>query len=317
MCIRLVSIYINILDLSSYFIYNINMVNSHALKRRWGTDQRLEFIEFRLFWEGTLKRGDITDRFGISVAQASADLALYKRLAPKNLDYDLSMKRFVAAENFRPRLFQPSADRYLVQLKAISDNVISTENANIGSPPAIDSMPIPHRRVDPLILRRVLKTIHRAKGIKVYYHSMNVSRPVPLWREITPHALAFDGLRWHVRAYCHLESRFKDFILSRFLDLGQEVPPAAVATDDIQWVSLFDVSLIPNPKLSKSQKKTVALDYNMKNGEVRIPVRRALLYYFNKRLRLDIAYRIDDPKETPVVIANRIEFEEALRQAST
>lgn len=85
---------------------------------------------------------------------------------------------------------------------------------------------------------------------------------------------------------------------------------------DCQWVSFFDVSLIPNPKLSKSQQETVALDYNMKNGEVRIPVRRALLYYFNKRLRLDIADRVDDPKETPVVVANRPEFEEALRQAN-
>lgn len=292
------------------------MSHERPVKRRWGIEQRLEFIEFRLYWEGTLKRGDITDHFGVSVAQASSDLAAYRELAPENLEYDASLKRFVAAEQFHPRMFQPNADRYLVQLKAVCDSVISIDDTNIGEPPAIDSMPIPHRRVDPVILRRILKTMRRTQGLKLHYHSMNASRPLPLWREITPHAFAFDGLRWHVRAYCHLELRFKDFILSRFLDLGPEIPPAADAMNDRQWVSFFDVSLVPNPKLSQSQQQTVALDYNMKDGELRIPVRRALLYYFNKRLRLDIADRVDDPKETPVVVANRTEFEEALRQAN-
>jgi predicted DNA-binding transcriptional regulator YafY len=145
---------------------------------------------------------------------------------------------------------------------------------------------------------------------------MNAQRPLPLWRDITPHAFAFDGLRWHLRAYCHLETRFKDFILSRFLDLGPEITPEAHTSDDTQWSTFFNVLLIPNPKLSQSQQETVALDYDMKNWAVCIPVRRALLYYFNKRLRLDIADRVDDPKETPVVVANRAAFEEALRLAN-
>jgi hypothetical protein len=284
-------------------------------KRRWGTDQRLEFIEFRLFWDGTLNRADISDRFGVSAVQASADLALYKELAPDNLHYDLSQKRFVASSRFAPKLFQPNADRYLVQLKAIADKVISVADTNIGALPAIDAMPIPHRRVDPNILRRLLSTIRGRRGLSVFYHSMNAIRPLPLWREITPHALAFDGLRWHIRAYCHVESRFKDFILSRVLDLGDEIEPGKQESEDVQWRELFDVVLIPNPKLAQSQQETVARDYEMTDGQLRIPVRRALLYYFNKRLRLDVADQADDPKETPVVLANKAEFKRALKLA--
>ena len=33
---------------------------------RWGAEQRLEFIEFQLFWEGTINRSDITARFAIT-----------------------------------------------------------------------------------------------------------------------------------------------------------------------------------------------------------------------------------------------------------
>jgi hypothetical protein len=53
----------------------------------------------------------------------------------------------------------------------------------------------------------------------------------------------------------------------------------------------------------------------MKNGEVAVPVRRALLYYFSKRLRLDVADRFDDPREAPVVVKNRDAFDIALSEA--
>jgi hypothetical protein len=284
-------------------------------KPRWGASQRLEFIEFRLFWDGVLNRADIIDRFGVSAAQASTDLALYKDLASENFEYDASQKHFVATDGFTPRIFQPNADRYLVQLKAIDDKVISVADTNMGALPAIDAMPIPHRRVDPNILRRLLLTIRSQRGLSVFYHSMNAERPLPLWRGITPHALAFDGLRWHVRAYSHLEARFKDFVLSRILDLGSEIQSGKLADEDAQWHEFFDVVLIPNPKLSESQRETVARDYEMTDGCLRIPVRRALLYYFNKRLRFDVADKADHTKETPVILSNKTEFQRALKLA--
>jgi len=296
---------------------NLLMNEQSDTKRRWGTDQRLEFIEFRLFWDGTLNRSDIVDRFGVSQAQASTDIALYRELAPKNLDYDSSQKRFVATSKFEPKLFQPNADRYLIQMKAISDNVITVADTNIGALPATDAMPIPHRRVDPDILRRILHSIRDARGLKAFYHSMNAERPLPLWRDITPHAFAFDGLRWHLRAFCHLESRFKDFVLSRILDVGAEVERGKPGNEDRHWHEFFEVIFVPNPKLAPEQRATVARDYEMKGGTLNLPVRRALLYYFNKRLRLDVAEKVDDPKETPIVLANRAEFQRALKLADT
>lgn len=49
---------------------------------RWGVEKRLEFIEFRLFWEGGINRADIMEQFGVSVPQASKDLSLYEQKAP-------------------------------------------------------------------------------------------------------------------------------------------------------------------------------------------------------------------------------------------
>ena len=81
------------------------------------------------------------------------------------------------------------------------------------------------------------------------------------------------------------------------------------------WTGRFDVVLCPNPLLSGSQQKVVADDYGMTDGQVIIPVRRALLYYFNKRLRLDISDAVDRPSETPAVVKNRAAFDAALAEA--
>ena len=61
----------------------------------WGQDRRLEFIDFRLLWEGRLNRADITGFFGISVPQASLDLAKYQELAPDNVSYERNQNSYI------------------------------------------------------------------------------------------------------------------------------------------------------------------------------------------------------------------------------
>ena len=79
-------------------------------KLRWGVEQRLEFIEYRLFWEGSVNRSDITARFSVSVPQASKDLAQYQETAPDNLSYDRRAKCYVPTEDYRPIYFEPDAE---------------------------------------------------------------------------------------------------------------------------------------------------------------------------------------------------------------
>lgn len=285
-------------------------------RRRWGTDQRLEFIEFRLFWTGAVNRSDITSHFGVSVPQASNDLSLYKEIAPENLRYDSSGKRYEPTTAFKPKLLKPNAERYLAQFRGITDHVIDRSETQIGDLPDLGAMPIPRRRVEPQILRRLLEAVRTGQSLAVEYQSLNDDRPEPTWREISPHAFGHDGLRWHARAFCHLERTFKDFIISRCLSVGELGPPMGRAADDKDWKTFFDVVLKPNPKLSKAQQKTVELDYGMLKGICVVPVRMALLYYFDKRLRLDIAEKRDRPKETPVVIQNRKEYDQALKEVA-
>ncbi|MGA3851258.1 WYL domain-containing protein, partial [Escherichia coli] len=63
------------------------------------------------------------------------------------------------------------------------------------------------------ILRSVTAAIRQSQAIEIRYQSL--SRPEPRWRWIAPHAIGFDGFRWHARAYCETDRTFKDFLLSR------------------------------------------------------------------------------------------------------
>lgn len=282
---------------------------------RWGVEKRLEFIEFRLFWEGRINRADIMDQFGVSVPQASKDLTLYEEKAPGNLFYDKSAKRYLASEKFKPVFLNPDAGAYLAQLDNRNLSGDGLEESWLSDVPAFDIMPVPFRHVTVVVLQKVLAKIRGARSVQIKYQSMSDHRPDPEWRWVTPHALGNDGLRWHVRAFCHIDKKFKDFILSRCLEIRNDAAPEAKPSEDRFWHEKFDVILVPNPKLSVPQQRVISQDYEMIDGRAVVPVRKALLYYFVKRLRLDVADILDRPQEAPVVISNRAEFDAALKEA--
>jgi hypothetical protein len=282
---------------------------------RWAPEQRLEFIEFRLFWDGGINRSDLMTRFGVSEPQASKDLTAYRELAPGNLEYDSSRKRYVPASPFRPLFLKPNPDRYLAQLKAISDGILSVGDTSIETIPPNGVLPIPTRRISAPVLRAVLHAVRERLAVHVEYQSMSPENPDPLWRWITPHAFGFDGLRWHVRAFCHRKNQFLDFVLGRVFATAETGPAGAKPEDDRLWQESFDVVLEPNPELTEAQRNAIALDYGMTNGRIIVSVRYALLYYFNKRLRFDVGAPLDGKHERPVTIANRKLFDDALAKA--
>jgi predicted DNA-binding transcriptional regulator YafY len=279
---------------------------------RWGVERRLEFVESRLFWEGGVNRSDIVDEFGVSVPQASKDLALYQEQAPANIVYDRSEKRYFASAAFRPKFIELDAAAYLNRLAPTKATGVDRDG-DAHATLLADRLPIPQRRIESNSLRSLLAAVRGNRSIEILYQSMSQARPEPLWRRMSPHAFASDGLRWHARAYCHIDQKFKDFILSRCLDCRGLSEAGSFPGSDELWNSLFQVVLIPNPALTPGRQEVVAQDFAMVGGRVVVPVRRAMLYYFGKRLRLDLAS--NDPRETPVVVSNRKEFDSALSEA--
>jgi predicted DNA-binding transcriptional regulator YafY len=178
-----------------------------------------------------------------------------------------------------------------------------------------EGLPFPHRKIDPYVLQPIAQCVAEGQSVEIKYFSMSTNRPDAMWRRITPHAFGHDGLRWHVRAFCHTSRKFKDFIVSRCVDTRHVDVSGSQPQLDESWNSYFSVVLVPNALLSEQQQKIISSEYGMIDGILTINVRQAMLYYFNKRMRLDAATSLDAPHEAPLVVKNRDDFIAALAGA--
>ncbi|HSD37390.1 MAG TPA: WYL domain-containing protein [Rhodocyclaceae bacterium] len=270
----------------------------------WGQDRRLQFIDFRLCWEGHLNRADLTGFFGISVPQASLDLAKYIELSPKNLIYDRSTRRYVAGADFSP-LYATTGhpSKYLNELLATVTGVLDPKSSLLGWMPPIGMVPTPNRQLDVAVLFSLLKAIRDRNTVQVVYQSM--SRAEPTVRSLSPHAIAHDGFRWHVRAYCHTRERFLDFVIARVHAVRASSEANRPADEDVEWNHFVEVVLAANPALPEPHRRAVELDYGMTEGKVVLRCRQALLFYLLQHLRLDVEHGAK-PEAQQVVLKNRL-----------
>lgn len=231
--------------------------------------QRMEHIERCLFWKGELQRADVVDHFGINPAQAAADFRDYMLVAPGNMDYNKSRKRYLPLPSFTPKFIHPTS---LNEFIGIQSSVIRAE-----------PWPLPQRIASSETLQAVVKAIRCRETLEVKYQSM--SDPKPSWRWLSPHAFASDGDRWHVRAFCHKRGEFRDFVLGRIISTRKSRPSDISASEDIDWVTFVTVAVSPNAELSSDQRSAIAAEYNMpRNQQSNLRIRKSMLFYLNAKL---------------------------------
>lgn len=276
---------------------------------RWGLGQRFEFIEWRAYWVGRVNRGDLEGRFGVSTPQASLDLRAYQEAVPTNIEYDATEKAYVLSDTFEPRYLRLSGDRYLIQLNAILNGAISATDTWFGSPPPAAVMPTLARSIAPDTLRTILRAIEGRIALEIDYQSLTSTRS----RTIVPHSLAFDGHRWHARAWCDEHKEFRDFVLSRITSISEGRPTTADPTNDVEWNTVVEMKIIPHPALDEAQRSAIEHDYGMTNGLLTVKTRAALSFYLIRQLNLDL----DNipPARKQIVLSNLDEVERIQRAA--
>ncbi|MBF0185961.1 MAG: WYL domain-containing protein [Magnetococcales bacterium] len=273
---------------------------------KWGVERRMEFIEFRLFWEGKINRIDLIDHFGVSTPQASADFNLYQELAPGNLLYDTRAKHYFPSEKFQARFLKPDSEYYLANLHAMSTGILTAQESWLSHIPQFDVLPALRRTIQPELLQTILEAIRKKQTLRIRYQSMQSPEPVLRW--VTPRALAHDGYRWHIRAFCHLSSLHKDYLFPRIIKVeavkqdDQNLPP------DHEWEQTVTVQLGPHPDLTETQKKAVELDFGMKNGKLEARIRVGFLYYFLNRWGLDPHQIARKTKYQQIILLNNQEI---------
>ncbi len=278
----------------------------------WGQQRRLEFIDYRLYWDGRINRADLTGFFGISVPQASLDLARYQELAPANVAYDRSEKVYLATPEFKPVLVPEHSARYLDEVLGVASGTVGRDAAFVGWMPPADLVRHPHRSVSPEALLAVLRAIRQRRVLEVEYQSF--SQAAPTRRLISPHAIAFDGFRWHTRAYCHARTAFRDFVFGRLLKIRSHSNSKIDPGSDHEWNTFVEVKIAPHPDLTEGQRRAIELDYAMDGGVAVLPIRRAVLFYVLKQLGFS-RDPVDTAAAQQIVLANKDELAPYLYQA--
>jgi hypothetical protein len=265
-------------------VLNMTMDRSIA---GWSEQQRLAFIERLLFWRGTINRRDLCDYYGISLPQATKDLVAYTSMNPGACDYDVRKKCYVAKARMRPCLIEPDfgADMMVVDSSMRSDLALG-EFILEGTRPL--------RAADRGIHRKLSLAAAQGDAVEGHYWSVHSGTEAVRW--ISPRAFGYDGLRWHVRAFCHRDAVFKDFVIGRFTAVGRAKPCPHTEAVDADWLESERLRLRPNPKLSDKRRKALEMDYAMVDGVLELSVRRAMRLYALRRLGF-----VQAPLEPPML----------------
>jgi len=234
--------------------------------------ERLFHIDFRALFLGRIARQDLIARFGIKEAAATRDLALYRDLAPANLDFDGSARIYRRGVRFSP-IFEHDPLRSLTAIaEGIGDDAagrvvphVRTEHPLRLNPPSI------------AVISALSRAIVDEGVVRIRYHSLTSGETL---REIVPHAFVDTGARWHVRAYDRRRARFGDFVLTR-VDDADALPTLPVAEEqreaDHQWMRMVDLDLVPHPGLGRPEP--IERDYGMVDGCLNVRLRAALVGY--------------------------------------
>lgn len=242
--------------------------------------ERLAYLELHAYFLGDLRRGDLEARFSIKPAAASRDLNAYRALAPDNLVYDGSAKAYTPTVRFRP-VFGFCAERVLSWLlNGFGDGQIQRLKRAVPCEGAGNLI-----RPDFAVLAELTRAIHIGRAVQIQYLSLASGQGK---RIIVPVALADNGMRWHVRAYDRKRGRFADFVLTRIVKvkpLPDRVAEHEQIQADAQWCRIVDLELVPHPRLTHPE--TIAVDYAMNRGVLRLQARAALTGYALLRWGVD------------------------------
>jgi hypothetical protein len=283
--------------------------NSDEVSQKWPLRRRLEFIDFRLFWNGRVNRSDIRDTFDISVQQASSDLSHYERLAPRNMAYDRGQKAYVRTEAFHPALIERSSERFLLQLVAIDSGWMRREETWFNEVPPLDVTWLQRRAIGSRVLLKVMDAIRDRSQIEIGYQSLTETADAT--RTIAPHALFYNSSRWYARAYSAEHEDFRDYNLNRIgaVNPTTGTPPATEL--DYEWMHTIDLEIGPNPNLPLVQQEGVATEYGMAGNKLILPVRLSMAFYLMSEHNLDVDIDVLPPAKQQIILLNRPDVDQA------
>jgi WYL domain len=246
---------------------------------------RYAYVETQLYWGDGLTARELAQAFAITRQAAQAVIDRYRHRHPGQMQFDPARKRQVATKNFRPSYIGAEALPFLDYLRGqglASYYLVTPDWSPIGVVD-VDRWLRPRLSVD--VLRVVLAALRRQQVIAIDYRARDAPRgatPTPL---ISPNQLIFADNRYHLRAYCHDNKHYFDFVLTRIVHAEVAKEEWVSSHYDDNWNHIVLLRFSPHPDLPEPARIALLQNYESGLPGVReIACRQALAFYIKRRL---------------------------------
>jgi len=240
-------------------------------KESWLGRTQMKYVEDLAWWNGVLSRKELVDHFRISGQQATAVLQAYQEVNPKCMEYSLNVRRYLASPKMKREISPASFEEQL----SIEDDLFGRVN-------------IPVREVSDKVYRYLMVAVKNDRYVTMTYQSKSSSSPEK--RKIIPKAFGYDGVRYHVRAWCTKREGYVDFSLLRIKDIKWPTEQVDIELEeDADWNEIITVKFRINPKASEGTKLALIEDYGLSSEDdcIEIECRKAMQSYVLFRMGLD------------------------------
>ena len=255
--------------------------------------KRLEWIHKSLTFMGSFDRAAFEKKFMVSQGQISQDLRQFVRwMYSEGRFFYVRRGALIECDSLEgiPRgqvvdgidEFDPSAAGYP------SLDVGSPTEWLLENPPDFLATPDVALRVEPDtdLLRKIVNAIEQRTVIEADYVSMTSGLTT---RYLSCHAMVHIAGRFHVRAFDHDLSEFRDFVLTRFERVSSHKKLSYVCgSEDHDWLEPADMTIAPAARIDTNQQKAVAREFGMTGVAPRRVIRstKAFLFYIRAALHI-------------------------------
>ena len=263
----------------------------------------LRFIDFYLLFRGHISATEVQEEFAVNSEIAINALKSYEMENSESTNFDLPSERYFQSTSFKP-IYEHDGKQFIGKLMA---HFAQCNQGATNTPMQSETL---LNFPDTIVIARLVQAILNGNAVNVIYTSLSSGSDA---RDLVPHSIVDNGLRWHLRAYDRKSEEFRDFVLTRiskvtvksnriFEHEGREV--------DWQWQKQIDLVIKPHPE-NVRQPTAIEMDYGMINGELKINTRAALAGYLLRRWNVDCTPKAElSGSEYQLWLSNRLDLKD-------
>jgi hypothetical protein len=269
-----------------------------------GTKLRARFalLDHQLEWYDGFNVKQVAEQLNLTRQNASVLVQQYKEARPKGtIQYNKSEKRYVTGPGYKTKPSTSGAQLFLDHIRGqdlISRYRLLEEWDPMEEIYFLDLDKYGSPNPEKNIVKLVMLGLTKKRILKIRYQSRRKDSE----RLISPNRLVYVVDRYHLRAFCHTSSSYRDFVLTRIFNAEVFDQAAHEQGTLINWVSEEKdkawktkrvLRFQPNPKLPENVVNTLKRDFPVSKGVLTLECNEATEPYLEMKFaRPDFKYRI-------------------------